>query len=303
MLIVDTGPSAGKEWVLEIGKNVTIGRVDQADIIIRGDPMLSNVHFALEWDGPVCRLRDLKSKFGITVNKAKVTDSVVLHDGDRIKAGQTMFLVKLPVGPGTPVPAAPSSTASQKSAEVLRPGQTSSPMAVSSDAKPVELLDFLRRQPEPLFALLDGARDILVYTSLLACKERYHSLYEGPKGEALAPQGPYLVSLPKDSPFLPKLLKDGWGQSWGVFLTSAAPFDEVRKHLRHFLEVKLPDGKVVLFRFYDPRVLRVFVPTCTPQELRDFTGPVTSFIVESGTPEALHHFVSGASKPRMVSCC
>jgi len=48
---------------------------------------------------------------------------------------------------------------------------------------------------------------------------------------------------------------------------------DVRRHLRQFLQAQLPDGRVVLFRFYDPRVWRTYLPTCEPVELqRWFTG-------------------------------
>ena len=48
---------------------------------------------------------------------------------------------------------------------------------------------------------------------------------------------------------------------------------DVRRHLRQFLQAQLPDGRVVLFRFYDPRVWRTYLPTCEPAELqRWFTG-------------------------------
>jgi len=40
-------------------------------------------------------------------------------------------------------------------------------------------------------------------------------------------------------------------------------------------------GKDMYFRFYDPRVLRVFLPTCTPEELSDFFGPIAGFLIES----------------------
>src|SRR5262249_33234382 len=125
--------------------------------------------------------------------------------------------------------------------------------------------------------------------------------YEGPKGEAIAPQGPYLVSLPKASSFLAKLVKEGWGNSWGLFLTSAAPFADVRKHFRHFLEVRLPDNKVVLFRFYDPRVLRIFLPTCTREETAEFFGPIRSFLMEANVPDLLLRFTPEARGARQES--
>jgi len=295
-LIVIDGPAAGKRWPLDVGKIVTIGRVDQATIIIRDDPLLSNLHFALEWDGPNCRVRDLNSKFGITVNNVKV-DAAVLHDGDRVKAGRSEFMVTLPTeqaeaGADGIMP--PPSVANAPS-----PTTAAGEIEIANDAKTVGLLNFLRSQPAPLFALLDGARDMAIYLRLMECKEQYQTLYEGPQGEALAPNGPYLVSLPKDSPFLEMLVRDGWGKSWGVFLTSPAPFAELRRHLRKFLEAKLPSGKVVLFRFYDPRVLRVFLPTCTDEDYVKFLGPTANFVSEGDEKQMALSF-SKRNRPSRV---
>jgi hypothetical protein len=55
----------------------------------------------------------------------------------------------------------------------------------------------------------------------------------------------------------------------------------VREHFRKFLLVKI-DGNEgdFYFRFYDPRVLRAFLPTCAPDEAAEFFGPVRLFIAE-----------------------
>jgi hypothetical protein len=46
------------------------------------------------------------------------------------------------------------------------------------------------------------------------------------------------------------------------------------------LTVKDEDDRLLYFRFYDPRVLRVFIPTCTPEESADLFGPISRFVVE-----------------------
>jgi hypothetical protein len=48
--------------------------------------------------------------------------------------------------------------------------------------------------------------------------------------------------------------------------------------------VKKEDGEQLYFRFYDPRVLRVFLPTCDRQQLSDFFGPVDYFVCEDEDP-------------------
>ena len=89
---------------------------------------------------------------------------------------------------------------------------------------------------------------------------------------------------------LDTLVQQGWGKNWGVYLTCDQPPDVVRKHFRHFLMVVLPDGKQAYFRFYDPRVLRVFLPTCAEQEANLFFGPVRRYVVEDDQAEGLLSF-------------
>jgi hypothetical protein len=52
-------------------------------------------------------------------------------------------------------------------------------------------------------------------------------------------------------------------------------------------QVKLPSGERVYFRFYDPRVMRVFLPACTPEDTTQFFGPIQNYLVEDRTPEQL----------------
>jgi pSer/pThr/pTyr-binding forkhead associated (FHA) protein len=135
---------------------------------------------------------------------------------------------------------------------------------------------------ENLYAILDTARSNRILTLLQESVDDHHSLYEGPQGAALAEVAPYLVRLPKGSRLLKSLIQEGWGNSWGVYLTSGAPFKEVRRHFRKFLMVELEDwdGRFY-FRFYDPRVLRQFLPTCTAQQKTEVFGPTASFLYET----------------------
>ncbi|MCG7851384.1 MAG: DUF4123 domain-containing protein, partial [Methanosarcinaceae archaeon] len=72
------------------------------------------------------------------------------------------------------------------------------------------------------------------------------------------------------------------GNHWGIFAITAKEVDlrTVRRHFRRFLMVKDPEGKQIYFRYYDPRVLNVFLPTCNSEELSVVFGPVSSYIME-----------------------
>jgi hypothetical protein len=144
-----------------------------------------------------------------------------------------------------------------------------------------------------LYALLDAAKEPRVVSMLENVPETSDSLYEGEKAIELAPYAPYLVELPEDSPLAGELAAQAFGKSYCVLLTARASFDDVRKHFRHFLMVETEDGKEVYFRFYDPRVLRVFLPTCTPEEAKRFFGPIRSFWIEAREPGTLSRFWLG----------
>lgn len=141
-----------------------------------------------------------------------------------------------------------------------------------------------------LFAVLDGARDPRVHRAALASGVPWACLYAGQLAQPLVEVAPYLVKLLPDHPFTEELLSEGWGQSWGIFLAARASLEELRRHLRRFLRVKTEDDQTLLFRFYDPRVLRVYLPTCTAGELSTFFGPVGAFAMESEAPQKLVSF-------------
>lgn len=291
VLEIVSGPQQGRRYAVQPGETLTVGRHAQAKLAVREDALLSNVHYALECDAQHCRLRDLNSRFGTKVNGARVTEAV-LRDGDRVVAGGTTFVVRIVGGDGAmpPVAAAPAETAVSKPA--------ARPEAAALEGTAGQVLQVLRRQPDRLYTLLDAARDPLVLARLAGAPEQYQSLYEGPQEEAMAAFGPFLVALPAGSPFLEVLVRDGWGRSWGVFLTCPLDFAEVRKHLRRFLMVKLPYGRRAYFRFYDPRVLRAFVPTLNAQETADFFGPIGCYLMEDESAQKVVQFRNERGRAR-----
>jgi pSer/pThr/pTyr-binding forkhead associated (FHA) protein len=271
ILEVVDGPSVGHQLVLQPGRTIRVGRAAAVELPVPFDGRMSVVHFVVAGKGDTWRVQDQNSKNGTLLNGKRVTEAV-LREGDQITAGETTFVFRRQEPKVARVPAGSAS-------------------AQTPTEPPQDLLQILRTTVEPLFALVDAARDpIRVLTWLQNCKEEHESLYEGPKGDELAAAAPYLVSLPKGSPFLASLVREGWGNSWGVYLTCTEPFKEVRKHFRHFLLVQTEDGKELYFRFYDPRVLRVFLPTCTPEETARFFGPVARYLLEGEAPDTLLAF-------------
>jgi hypothetical protein len=137
-----------------------------------------------------------------------------------------------------------------------------------------------------VWMIVDCARDPKrIFRFLLASHLEQSCLYSGPLAPAMEMAAPYLLQLEHDSEETRRLIELSWGNSWGVFLRSPTNLVNLRKHLRSFLIVKDPEGRRMTFRYYDPRILRVYLPTCTGGELRTVFGPIEFFWTEDWTEE------------------
>lgn len=141
-----------------------------------------------------------------------------------------------------------------------------------------------------LYVILDGARNNGIYPAVLKSECEFECLYTGELDPELAEAAPYLVKLERNKPFVDWLIKKGWGDSWGIFMHSEAPFRDLRRHFRKFLMVYDPDSKPIYFRYYDPRVLRIYLPTCNAEDLAILFGPVKTYLLEGKRPTTLLRF-------------
>lgn len=89
-----------------------------ADLSIRNDVKLAAVHFAVSCDGRSCRLRGLETGSGTQVN-GQIAAEALLRDGDEIKAGNTVFEVRI-IG-------APDFTEEQQAAALVVPDRYAPP--------------------------------------------------------------------------------------------------------------------------------------------------------------------------------
>ncbi len=53
---------------------------------------------------------------------------------------------------------------------------------------------------------------------------------------------------------------------------------------------RLRQREELYFRFYDPRVLRVFLPVCTHEEAAQLLGPLSCFLMENDKADTLLQF-------------
>jgi hypothetical protein len=139
-----------------------------------------------------------------------------------------------------------------------------------------------------VYMILDCARDPRIFESFARCDLEYHCLYEAERiAEPLRRAAPYLVRLRPWSEYTSWVLTTSWNQSWGVFLSTRADTMALRQHLRRFLLVVDEEGRQLYFRYYDPRVLRAYLPTCTIDEAAHVFGPIHRFWSESADGRTL----------------
>src|SRR5688572_28730930 len=137
-----------------------------------------------------------------------------------------------------------------------------------------------------VWAVLDAARDERIYIALMFSRLEYLCLYSGDLPEVLKRAAPSLVELSPTYTFTAPLNERSWGSGWGIVLRTSDATN-LRHHLRSFLRVQDEQGRKLIFRYYDPRVLRVYLPTCNKHELETVYGPVDSYLMEDEHGENL----------------
>lgn len=153
-----------------------------------------------------------------------------------------------------------------------------------------------------VFAVLDGARIPRLLRTAHSLGATLHCLFAGQLEPSLQRVAPYLVELDPVGDFTAWLLDAGFGRSWGIFVRTHHEAAALRKHLRRFLMVSGPDGKSLYFRYYDPRVMRLYLPTCNQDEMAQvFADVVDCFAMESEDGHELLEFSRGELEPLTAS--
>ena len=143
------------------------------------------------------------------------------------------------------------------------------------------------RGPVEVYAVLDGARERRVYRSVYESRLDYECLFTGNLPYDLAESAPYLVRLTRTAELTSWILTECWGNSVGIFAWSRENLNTLRRHFRHLLQVQDEQGQKLFFRYYDPRVLRTYIPTCMNIDLKELFGPIDRLLVEGLKNEVL----------------
>lgn len=145
-----------------------------------------------------------------------------------------------------------------------------------------------------LYAVVDPAREPSVLDWLNDVRLPYQCLFQGEKAKTLAEEAPYLVHFGQDTGALRKLVETHHDGAAVTYLVSDAPFYVMRRHLRRIQMVQTDDDETLFFRYYDPRIARVFLPTCDEVQIRWMFGEVVErWLTEGIEPgQLLEHVVA-----------
>lgn len=107
------------------------------------------------------------------------------------------------------------------------------------------------------------------------------ALLDGTPDGSLADAGPWLFDYERiDSAtrdVLTHLAQGEFGVSW---IVSAYQPRQLAAELRERLDGTLPDGRSVMLRYYDARVMRYFAPALSPTERTIFFSPAFDWLIE-----------------------
>ena len=143
-----------------------------------------------------------------------------------------------------------------------------------------------------IYAILGGARDKQIERIIRQGELKSSCLIEGKLTYRMSVAAPYIVRLEEGHSQTLEIIQKGWGNSWGIFAVTYPPASliNVRHNCRKIAMVKSPEGKNLFFRYYDPRVLRIYLAECNKAEASKVFGPITEFIVEGEDKTIIHRY-------------
>jgi hypothetical protein len=147
-----------------------------------------------------------------------------------------------------------------------------------------------RGSSRDVWIILDAARNPQISGMLATTYLEHACLYSGSLAPELKAVAPYVLRLERGDRRAERFIDLAWGNSCGVFLRCDRSLDYLRHHLREFLIVRDTRGNRLMFRYYDPRVLRVYLPTCSETELSAIFGSVECFWTEDERPGQMLEF-------------
>ena len=143
-----------------------------------------------------------------------------------------------------------------------------------------------------LYAVLDGVMVPDLPNVLYDEKVSNECLWSGDLTPDMVYTAPYLVGL-KPNKFSDWVFAEALGKHWGIFIHSPRSMVDTKNHFRSLLSAYDERGNPLRFRYYDPRVLRKYLPTCNGGELKTLFGNSEAIFTEADDPAKILRFEIG----------
>ena len=108
-----------------------------------------------------------------------------------------------------------------------------------------------------------------------------YCLFRGELEPDVAYAAPYVAILVPNSPFADWVFSESPGKHWGIFAHCRYSIKEMRRHCRALVNVYDEKGTPLIFRYYDPRVLRDFYQVATPRQRDEILAGLVDVTLES----------------------
>lgn len=126
------------------------------------------------------------------------------------------------------------------------------------------------------YLLLDGAQIENLPVRLYSLDDNpvVEWLYHTTPYQVVFDVGPTLVVLRANSG-LEQAFMDHWQHNAGLVIESDAPMQLLAEHLRSLIHVRVTGDASMLFRYYDPRIMRHWLPAQSSAEKDHLMGPIS----------------------------
>lgn len=139
------------------------------------------------------------------------------------------------------------------------------------------------------YAVIDAAQDPRLFDLIKQCSH-HACLISGELDPTMARVLPWVVRFDVNEPLMQAWKVHGQGANWGIMLQSPLDLWHVKVKLKKFLNAILPDGSLVIFRFYDPRVFRTYIQAASHDERELLFQSVSRYWIESEKGGRDHDF-------------
>ncbi len=175
VLTVTGGPQSDRQWTIDSGAPLTIGRGDHADIVLL-DAEVSRIHCRISWSNGRWYVQDDGSLNGTFVNGKRTARSELRH-GDRLRVGSTTIRVDIaeaeagkptmegPLAAAAPGVASSEPTVIRRPPTVVAPGKVSHlpPPRIVRMEREETVEEFVRKHPRDASNIVLTRRQKLWY--------------------------------------------------------------------------------------------------------------------------------------------